>query len=332
MDTEQDAETGWIALAGTEDLPILSEPVELAARGVAPVKTVALPYRPLTSDEYRQYGAELRGASAILLRSGYVTAQLLDELPNLKVVAVHGAGVDPVDLEACAGRSVQVTNTPGANATAVTELTVGLMLALMRQIPRSAHLVQQDRAWDGARHTGGELRGRRLGLVGFGQIGQRVANIATAFGMEVMAHDPGLTDEVIVANGAVPVGLEHLCAEADIVSLHAPAIPATHHMLDGALFAKMKAGVRIVNCARGSLIDENALAAALRSGQVGGAALDVLDGEPPDPNSPLYDAPNIIITPHMAGSTFECLATIAKTAGTDIVRVLQGEKPLHPVV
>jgi D-3-phosphoglycerate dehydrogenase / 2-oxoglutarate reductase len=321
----------WIALAGTADLPILEQPVIDAATGTFEVRGVALPYKPLSGDEEAHWAEQFKGAGAILLRSGYITGSLLDRLPDLKVVAVHGAGVDPVDVPACTERGVLVTNTPGANADAVTEITLGLMLSLMRRIPEAAHKVMAERAWDSARHTGGELKGRVLGLIGLGQIGQRVAAIANAFGMGVVAHDPALSDEQIIQRGAEPMTLDGVLSAADILSLHAPAIPATRHMINAETLSRMKPTAMIVNCARGSLIDEAALAQALTEGRLGGAALDVLEGEPPDPKSPIYDAPNIILTPHMAGSTQECLRTIAGTAGADMVRVLNGEAPLHPV-
>ena len=321
----------WIALAATAELPILSEPVEKAAKGVARVRTVEFPYRKLGENEEIEVANRLQGAAGILLRSGYITESLLTRLPELKVIAVHGAGVDPVDLAACAKHKILVTHTPGANANAVAELTIGLLLSLMRQIPDSTHRVQTERAWDSARHTGRELRGHTLGLIGYGQIGKRVGALAHAFGMEIRAHDPGLTDEEIHHLGASPMTFNELCAHADILSLHAPALPSTHRLIDHNVIARLKRGVLIINCARGNLIHEAALAAGLQSGQVGGAALDVLDGEPPDPQSPLFDAPNTLITPHMGGSTDQCLEAIATRAGRDIVRALKGEKVHYPV-
>lgn len=315
----------WVALAATDELPIVDAPVRAALRDVAEVRTIALPYKPLDEQEVTHWAAQLQGAGGILLRSGYVTRALLERLPDLRVIAVHGTGVDPVDVAACTMRGVIVTNTPGANADAVTELTLALMIAVLRQLTSSAHQAQFERAWDSARHTGGELKGRTLGVVGYGEIGQRVGTIARAFGMSVLASDPGLTPEVIKARGAEPMSLDALLAHADIVSLHAPAIPATHHMINASSIATMKPTAIIINCARGSLVNENDLAAALIEGRLGGAALDVLDGEPPDPQSPIFNAPNLVLTPHMAGSTHECLATIARMAGEDIARVLRGE-------
>ncbi|HBK79865.1 MAG TPA: 3-phosphoglycerate dehydrogenase [Nitrospinae bacterium] len=321
----------WVAVTATEDFPVTLAFVRKALRGVAPVRVVPLPFRPLGKTLEKKFAKALRGAEGILLRPGYITPSLLDRLPDLRVIGVHGAGVDQVDVEACTERGVLVTNTPGANADSVAELTIGLMLSLFRRIPQSAARVRAERVWGEARHTGRELKGKTVGLAGIGQIGERVTNIAKAFGMKVIAHDPGLSGKEIRARGARPVKLDALLAGADILSLHAPHIPATHHLIGPKAIAKMKKGAFLVNAARGPLIDERALARALRSGRLGGAALDVLEGEPPDPESPIFGAPNVILTPHMAGSTLECLEAIARTAGEDIARVIQGKRAKYPV-
>ncbi len=306
-------------------------PVKRAMADVAPVRVVALPFRPLDEEEEAAFARKLRGAEGILLRPGYITDSLLDLLPELRVVAVHGAGVDQVDVGACTERGVLVTNTPGANANAVAELTLGLILSLARQIPRAAAMVGQERVWGEARHTGMELKGKTLGLIGIGQVGSRLTKMAATMGMKVIAHDPGLKSEEIKARGARPARFETLLGRADFISLHAPLTPGTHHLIDKQALSKMKKGAFLVNAARGPLVDEEALARALKSGKIGGAALDVLEGEPPDPKSAIFDAPNLILTPHMAGSTHECLEAIATSAGEDIARVLSGKKPRHPV-
>ncbi len=286
----------WVAVTATEDLPVSMKPVEAAMRGVAPVKTVPLPYSKLSLEEESRFAEMFQGAAGMLVRAGYVTPTLLDQLPDMRIVAVHGAGVDQVDVEACTERGVLVTNAPGANADAVAELTFGLMISMARRIPSAAEQVHNKRIWGDARHTGSELKGKTLGLVGMGQIGVRVTRIAT-----------------------------------DYLSLHAPHIPATHQMINRKALATMKKGAFLINAARGQLVDEKAVAQALKSGRLGGAALDVLSSEPPDPESPIFDAPNILLTPHMAGSTQECLDTIAGTAGADIARFLQGKRPKYPV-
>lgn len=321
----------WVAVTSTPDFPVAMAPVKKALAGVAPVRAVALPFRPLEEAEEAAFARELGGAAGILLRPGYVTASLLERLPDLRVVAVHGAGVDQVDAAACAERGVIVTNAPGANANAVAEMTLGLMLSLARRIPQAAARVSGERVWGEARHAGAELKAKTLGLVGVGQVGGRLAKLAGALEMKVLAHDPGLSGEEIRTRGARPARLDALLARADFLSLHAPLTPGTRRLIDGRAIAKMKRGAFLVNAARGPLVDERALARALRIGRLGGAALDVLEGEPPDPESAIFDAPNLILTPHMAGSTKECLEAIAARAGADIARVLRGRRPRHPV-
>ncbi len=321
----------WVALCGTPDLPIADGPARRALDGTAEARLVALPYKKLTAAEETEWAGALQGAGGILLRSGYITPSLLAQLPDLEVVAVHGAGVDQADIAACTAHGVQVTNAPGANANAVAELVFGLMLALARGIPAASHQAKAERAWDTARVMGGELRGRTLGLVGFGQIGRKVAPIAQAFGMLVAASDPMVPDETMQALDVTPMPIEALFETSDVISLHAPAIPETRRMINATTLAMMKPTAHLVNCARGALVDEAALAAALNDGRLGAAALDVLEGEPPDPASPLYTAKNLLITPHMAGSTRECLDTIAATCGADIAAVFRGAIPAFPV-
>lgn len=317
----------WIALAATPDLPIARAPVDRIIKNIAEVREIPVPYKPLSEKEIIFWAQQLEGAKGILLRSGYITAQFLRYLPDVKIVAVHGAGIDPVDLQACTERKVYVTNTPGANADAVTEITIGLMLSLVRKIPESTYQVKQNLAWDDARHTGTELKGKTLGLLGLGEIGRRVAIIARAFGMNIIGHDPGISDSESQKRGAKSVSLIKLAQKSDFISLHAPAIDATRHIINKDFLTQMKPSSYIINCARGSLIDEVELANALSEKRISGAALDVLEGEPPNPESPIFNAPNVILTPHMAGSTSECLNTIAETASTDIVRVFSGKIP-----
>jgi len=324
-------EKPWIALAATNDLPIARPPVNHVVKDIADIREIQLPYKTLSTEDIIFWAQQLQGAEGILLRSGYITGEFLEYLPNIKVIAVHGTGVDPVDLNACTERKVYVTNTPGANADAVTEITIGLMLSLARQIPTSALQVKQKLAWDTARHTGSELKGKTLGLLGLGEIGKRVAVIAKAFGMNIIGHDPGLTDREIQNRGANSVSFPELAKNSDFLSLHAPAIAATRNIINKEFIAQMKPTSFIINCARGSLVNEVELANALTANHIAGAALDVLEGEPPNPSSPIFNAPNIILTPHMAGSTLECLNTIAATAAGDIVRVLRGESPKNPV-
>ncbi len=321
----------WIAVTSTDDFPVAMAPVRAALKGIAKIRMVPLPFSPLSESEEAEYARQLKEMQGILLRPGYITPALLDRLPHLRVVSVHGAGVDQVDVPACTERGVLVTNAPGANADSVTELTIGLMLSLARRIPGASQRVREEKVWGEARHTGSELKGKTLGLIGLGQIGERVARIARAFGMKICAYDPGLTAAQIKERGARHMKLEALLAASDYISLHAPHIPATHHLIGPDALGKVKKGACLINCARGPLVDENALALALQYGRLAGAALDVLECEPPDPKSPIFDAPNLILTPHMAGSTDECLENIARVAGEDLARVMQGKRPKFPV-
>lgn len=321
----------WVAVTATDDFPVAMGPVRRALRGIAKIRVVPLPFSPLSDSEEKEYARQLAGIDGILLRPGYITASLLDRISRLRVVAVHGAGVDQVDVPACTERGILVTNAPGANADSVAELTIGLMLSLARRIPEASGQVRQNRVWGEARHTGSELKGKTLGLVGIGQIGERVCRIAKSFGMKVCAHDPGMTAKEIKARGARHLKFEALLAASDFISLHAPLIPATHHLINQDSLRLMKKGAFLINAARGALVNEKALARALHTRRLGGAALDVLEGEPPNPNSPIFDAPNILLTPHMAGSTAECLENIARVAGEDLARFMQGKRPKHPV-
>jgi len=207
------------------------------------------------------------------------------------------------DLEAASARGIVVMNAPGANSISVAELTVALLLNLARPVP-GADAAMKAQKWEKKKFAGSELRGKRLGIVGLGRIGQEVAARARAFEMEILAHDPFISAEVAAQHGARLMSLDDLCANADYLTLHLPATPATRHLFDAGRFATCRKGIRIVNTARGELIDEAALVEALRSGQVGGAALDVFSEEPPR-DWTLAGLPNVIATPHIAASTGE---------------------------
>ncbi len=246
----------------------------------------------------------LAEATAWILRSGtQVTPELLEAAPQLKVIGRAGIGVDNIDLEAATRRGVLVMNTPGGNAVSVAEHTFALLLALARRVPAAD---QSTRAgeWRKNEFAGFELKGKTLGLVGLGRIGQEVARRALAFEMQVLAHDPFVAAALARDLGVELVSLDDLLGRADFLSLHVTLTPETQHLLNRERLAKCQRGLRVLNTARGELIDESALAEALQSGQVAGAALDVFAGEPPR-DSPLLKLPNVIATPHIGGSTAE---------------------------
>jgi len=249
-------------------------------------------------------GAEIATAEALVVRSATrVNAELLERAPKLLVVGRAGTGVDNVDLEAATRRGVLVMNTPGGNAPSVAEHTVALLLALARRIPMLDAAMHAGR-WEKSKGLGAELRGKTLGLIGMGRVGSEVARRARALEMKVLACDPYVTESAANEAGVSLVTLDELFAQSDYISLHTASVPETHHIINAQALAKMKKGAQLVNTARGELVDEAALIDALRSGQLGGAALDVFAVEPPK-DSPLVAMPNVVATPHVGGSTVE---------------------------
>ncbi len=247
----------------------------------------------------------LQDADALLVRGAVrVTSEMLDNAPKLRVVGRAGVGVDNVDLEAATHKGVLVLNTPGGNAVSVAEHALALMLSLARAIPEANESVKHGR-WEKRMFMGRELREKTLGIVGLGRIGVEVSKRARALEMKVLAFDPYVTPVVAQEASVELVSLKRLLAESDYISLHVSLTPETTRMIDAAAIARMKPGVRLINCARGEVIDEKALAAAIASGKVAGAALDVFTEEPPLPNSSLAFLPQVIATPHIAGSTEE---------------------------
>jgi D-3-phosphoglycerate dehydrogenase len=248
--------------------------------------------------------AALKDADALVVRSAVqVDDKLMEQAPKLRVVGRAGVGVDNIDADAATRRGIVVMNTPGANAVAVAELTLGLMLALARKLP-AANATMHAGKWEKKSLQGAELRGKTLGILGLGRVGLEVARRARGFGLDIIGSDPFVSAAVARENGIRLVALEELIAGSDYISLHVGLTPQTHGVVNAKTIAAMKKGVRIVNCARGELVDDAALAAALKSGHVGGAALDVFAEEPPR-NSPYAGMENVILTPHIAGSTAE---------------------------
>jgi D-3-phosphoglycerate dehydrogenase len=247
---------------------------------------------------------ELATADGLVVRSATkVTAELLEHASRLRVVGRAGVGVDNIDVEAATHRGILVMNTPGGNAVSVAEHTFALMLAMARSVPQSNASIHAGR-WEKSGAAGTELRGKTLGLVGLGRVGTEVARRARGLEMKVVAHDPYVTPAAAREVEVELVTLDELLKRADVISLHTSLSSATEKMFGAVAFAKMKRGARLVNCARGELIDEAALAEALKSGQLASAAVDTFAEEPPK-NSPLIGLANLIATPHIAGSTAE---------------------------
>jgi D-3-phosphoglycerate dehydrogenase len=279
------------------------------AEKVSPATLAVLAAEPgwdvLTHDKLPDgLAAALADADALVVRSAVqVDDALMEKAPKLRVIGRAGVGVDNIDADAATRRGIVVMNTPGANAVAVAELTIGLMLALARKVP-AANASMHAGKWEKKSLQGAELKGKTLGILGLGRVGLEVARRARAFGLEILGSDPFVSSAVARENGIVLVSLDELFARADYLTLHVGLTPQTTGIINAKTLAGMKKGVRIVNCARGELVEDAALAEALTSGQVAGAALDVFSEEPPR-NSPYAGLDNVILTPHIAGSTAE---------------------------
>lgn len=266
--------------------------------------------------------ADIADADGLIVRSATrVDAALLAAAPRLRVVARAGTGVDNIDLDAASERGILVLNAPGANSVSVAEHACALMLALARAVPR-ADASMKDGRWEKKRLHGAELRGKCLGLLGLGRIGREVARRAQAFEMRVIAHDPYISEQIASDLDAELVTLDALCEQADYMSLHLPSTPATRGLFDAARLARCKPGVRIINTARGELIDEEALAAAISSGHVAGAGLDVFGAEPP-PATTLTGLPQVVATPHIAASTREAQELVGIETATCVREFLR---------
>jgi D-3-phosphoglycerate dehydrogenase len=251
-----------------------------------------------------QLATDLADADALVVRSATkVTAALIGAAPRLRAIARAGTGVDNVDVSAASARGIVVMNAPGANSISVAELAVGLILSLARHLPAADAAMKQGK-WEKKRFLGEEIREKTLGLAGLGRIGQEVGRRAAAFGMRVIAHDPFISEQVAADLGVQLVSLDDLFARADYLSLHMPSNDKTRNLVNAERLAGAKKGIRIVNTARGDLIDEKALADAIETGQVGGAALDVFQKEPPA-DQRLQMLPGVVATPHIAASTRE---------------------------
>ncbi|MDP6962960.1 MAG: hydroxyacid dehydrogenase [Planctomycetota bacterium] len=253
----------------------------------------------------------IANADALIVRSATtVDKDMLNAAPNLKVIGRAGTGVDNIDLDAAAANGVWVMNAPGQNTLAAAEHSFALMMTMCRNIP-AANARMCNGEWSKKGLMGCELDGKTLGLIGLGRIGREVAKRALAFNMTVIGSDPFLSSEGAAEWSIKKVELEEVFANADIISLHAPLTPETRHVLNGDSLQKCKDGVRIVNCARGGLIDDNALVAALQSGKVASAALDVFEVEPLPQDHPFLNSPQVIATPHLGASTAESQVKVA---------------------
>jgi len=281
--------------------------------------------RPLSSG---QLAAVLPGVDGYIAGLDTIDAGALAAADSLRVIARYGVGTDNVDLAAARGRGIVVTNTPGANAGAVAELTVTLMLLLARPVLAAA---AETRAGGWPRMPGLSLGGKTVGLVGFGAIGRAVARLLGGFDCRLLAADPWADEATAARLGVELAPLAAVLEESDLVSLHAPATPETRRMVDRAFLARMRRGAALVNTARGELVDEIALHEALVTGHLRGVALDAFAVEPPGADNPLLALPNVIATPHMGAHTDGATTAMGRMALDDCLAALRGLEPAHRV-
>ena len=303
-------------------------------QGLATKSDISLSVFPARKDADKAW--DLLGAAHVyhvsaakdeLPRQWFVTADLLARCPHLLCVSSSGAGYDTVDVAACTAAGVAVVNQAGGNAPSVAEHTLAMALSLSRRMVECDRRMRRATGFTREDIMGHEIQGKTIGLVGIGHVGSRVAALAKAFGMDVIATDPLLPADEIARRGARAVSLEQLLAQADVVSLHCPRDAGTLKMFDAAAFARMKPGALFISTARGGIHDEQALAQALRSGQIAGAGIDVWDQEPPPLDHPLLAMDNVYATFHTAGVTHEARRNVAGISAEQIAGVLAGGKP-----
>jgi D-3-phosphoglycerate dehydrogenase len=271
-------------------------------------------------------GEELRraiaGYDALVVRSGTrVTAEILEAAERLKVIGRAGVGVENIDVEAASKKGIVVMNTPGGNNVTTAEHTISLMLALARHIPQAVASLKAG-LWQREKFVGVELCNKTLGIIGLGNVGGIVAERGAGLKMKVIGHDPFLPPENALRLGVELVSLDELYARSDFITVHVPLNSETRGLINREAFAKMKRGVRIINCARGGIVDERDLAEAIRSGQVAGAALDVYVEEPPPPDHPLLKMEQVITTPHLGASTDEAQLNVAVAVAEQVIEYL----------
>jgi D-3-phosphoglycerate dehydrogenase len=288
-------------------------------------------YRMANSASADDILAVARDADAILVTYAKLPGELLRQLKNCKAIGRFGLGVDNIDLPAAKELGIAVNYVPDYCLREVSDHAMALLLALTRKVPFSNKLVQSGR-WEVPPIVPlRRLEGQTLGLVGFGNIPRALAPKAKAFGFKVLTHDPYVKTAALAAAGVEGVSFDELLARSDFVSVHAPLLPSTRGLMNAAVFAKMKKGAYLINTARGPLVDESALIAALDSGQLGGAGLDVVTTEPLAKDSALLGRDNVILTPHTAFYSVEALEELQTKCASDVARVLSGEKAVYPI-
>ena len=284
--------------------------------------------------EPERWELEASRVDAVISRKGKITReQMQKSAGRLKIIARTGVGVDPsrVDLDGAKEFKVWVTNQPGSNSLSVTELVFGQMIALVRHTFEANRAVKENRWSEYLKFIGTELAEKTLGIIGMGNIGTRVALRARAFEMDFFVYDPYIPESHVTALGGKWVGLDELLGESDVVTIHCPLTAETRGLIDERRLALMKTSACLINAARGGIVNEDALCHALQQKKIAGAALDVVEDEPPGKNHPLFQLDNVILTPHIGALTFEASKRGEWGAAEEVIRVLEGKKPKNPV-
>lgn len=286
------------------------------------VKVIENPYgRPMTRDELLTVVGDIDGA---VVGVDTWNEKIFAHAPKLRAMARFGVGVDNIDLAAAKAHGIQVTNAKGMNSNPVAELTVGLILSTLRNVPAFNASIREGK-WD--RFMGRDLAGMTVGLLGFGDIAQRVAKKLSGFDVSICAYDLYPNLEKARELNVEMVSMEETLHRADVVCMHLPSLPATHHIMDARTFGMMKDGSYFINTARGALVDETALAQALRSGKLTAAAIDVFDQEPVRRDNPLFALPNLFATPHTAAETYDTYHNVGLATARQLLDVFAGKKP-----
>ena len=302
--------------------------LEPEQRVLAPLGVELRPAQCKSEEEIIDLAQE---ADAVLNCYAKLTARVIEKLSRCKIIARYGIGVDNVDLAAATGARIVVTNVPDYCIDEVSDHALALLLALERRIVAADGAVKAG-AWDVVAHAGiRRLRGQTLGLLGFGKIAKAVVSKVQPLGMKVLVYDPYLEPELVARHGAEAVSLDRLLAEADAVSIHVPLSPETRNLIGQRELTRMKPTAFLINTSRGGIVDEQAVAVALKENRLGGAALDVLSPEPPPRDHPLRQAPNVILTPHLAFYSRESVIELQTKAAEEVARALRGESPRSPV-
>lgn len=318
-----------IVATATKELPIAEHVVteHLASHG----RLVVVPLPSHSLKDMKQlppWYDDLIQADALFVRSGTVDKWLIKKLTKCKVIALHGAGVDQVDVSACTLQGVKVTNVPGGNAQAVAELTMALILDALRKVCLANRHMHKGE-WHSGRHLGHELGSRKIGILGLGHTGRKVAALCQAFGAKVRYFDTDHTRADDLALTYMSFG--DLVKWADILSIHVPLTSKTHRLIDAQVLSALGPQGILINVSRGPVVDTKALTQFLLEGKIAWAACDVFDTEPPDFTDKLFSVPNATFTPHIAGSTYQCLETIAKVATQDILSICTGGEARNAV-